>query len=139
MDSIPGRSRSKKIRKINFGNFFSKNVDLTEKIVDFSLKIVIVVFHSGEKWKIYSHQKKKFRQINSFVKTLLSRNYCQKCVRLNCSNFHTVCVFSSLWLCLPNYCTKILWNQIKSFFFREFEIFRKFLKSFWHICFLCKA
>ena len=32
----------------------------------------------------------KIRQINSLVKTLLSRNFCQKCVILNRSNFHTV-------------------------------------------------
>jgi len=39
-----------------------------------------------EKWKIYSHQK-IFRQINSFlvislVKLSLSRNFCQKCVKI---------------------------------------------------------
>ena len=40
-----------------------------------------------------------FREITSLVtslaKTLLSRIFCQKCVRLNRSNFHTVC--SILW------------------------------------------
>jgi len=40
--------------------------------------------------------KKNFRQINSLVislvKPLLSRNFCQKCVRVNFRNFHTVCV-----------------------------------------------
>ena len=42
---------------------------------------------------------KIFRQINSLViclvKTLLSRNFCQKSVRLNFYNFHTV----KLWFC----------------------------------------
>ena len=37
----------------------------------------------------------KFRQINSLVfslvKTLLSRNFCQKSVTVNFRNFHTVC------------------------------------------------
>ena len=37
---------------------------------------------------------KKFRQINylviSVVKTLLSRNFCQKIVKVNYRNFHTV-------------------------------------------------
>ena len=51
------------------------------------------LFHSVEKWKIYCHPK-KFRQINSLVftlvKTLLSRNFCQKSVTVNFRNFHTV-------------------------------------------------
>ena len=38
--------------------------------------------------------KKIFRQINylviSLVKTLLSRKFCQKCMKLNRSNFHAV-------------------------------------------------
>ena len=38
---------------------------------------------------------KIFRQINSlvtsFVKTLLSRNFCQRCVTVKFRNFHTVC------------------------------------------------
>ena len=41
-----------------------------------------------EKRKVESHQIGKY-----FVKltgNLLSRNFCQKCVRLNCSNFYTV-------------------------------------------------
>ena len=43
--------------------------------------------------EILSHQK-IFRQINSLVtylvKLLLPRNFCQKCVRENSRNFHTV-------------------------------------------------
>ena len=52
--------------------------------------------------------KKIFRQINSlvisFVKTLLSRIFCQECVRPNRSNFHIVycCVMLE----------KITWNQL---------------------------
>ena len=46
-----------------------------------------------EKREIISHQK-IFRQINSLgtylVKISLSRNFCQKCVRENSRNFHTV-------------------------------------------------
>ena len=43
----------------------------------------------------FSLTQKIIRQINSLVislviKTLLSRNFCQKCVRLNRSNFHIV-------------------------------------------------
>ena len=48
----------------------------------------------------FSLTKKIFRQINSLVnylvKTLLSRNFCQKCMRENFRNFHTVqCLTSS--------------------------------------------
>ena len=43
----------------------------------------------------YTVTQKKFRQINSLVfslvKTLLSRNFCQKSVTVNFRNFHTVC------------------------------------------------
>ena len=49
--------------------------------------------HSVEKREIHSHQE-IFRQINSLVtylvNPLLSRNICQKCVRENFRNFHTV-------------------------------------------------
>ena len=38
--------------------------------------------------KFSLHQKKIFRQINSFVKPLLSRNFSQKCVRENSLDFH---------------------------------------------------
>ena len=41
-----------------------------------------------EKREILSHRN-FFRQISS-VKTLNSRNFCQKCVRVNFRNFHTV-------------------------------------------------
>ena len=49
-------------------------------------------------WKIekFTVTQKKFRQINSLVfslvKTLLSRNFCQKSVTVNFRNFHTVYV-----------------------------------------------
>ena len=45
-------------------------------------------------WNSLSTHQKKFRQINYLVsylvKPLLSRNFCQKCVRENSRNFHTV-------------------------------------------------
>ena len=73
--------------------------------------------HSVEKWKIYSHRN-FFRQINSLViylvNALLSRNFCQKSVRVNFRNFHTV-----------ECCT--LWKFRKSFkiisqIFREISV-----------------
>ena len=52
------------------------------------------VFHTVWKLREFSLTKKKFRQINSLatylVKSLLSRNFCQKCLRENSRNFHTV-------------------------------------------------
>ena len=51
--------------------------------------------HSMKKREILSnHTEEIFREINSLVtylvKSLLSRNFCQKCVRENSRNFHTV-------------------------------------------------
>ena len=54
-------------------------------------KLLQWTHHNVEK---FSLTKTIFRQINflviSLVKLLLSRNFCEKCVRLNRSNFHTV-------------------------------------------------
>ena len=58
-------------------------------------------------WKLqkFTLTEKKFRQINylviSLVKTLLSRNFCQKRVRVNSCNFHAV---------LSLFFEKISWN-----------------------------
>ena len=41
----------------------------------------------------FSLTKEIFRQINSLVKPLLSRNFCQKCVREIFCNFHTVEIY----------------------------------------------
>ena len=53
--------------------------------------------------EIYSHRK-KIRQITylviSLVKILLSRNFCQKRVRVNFRNFHTV-----KWVLMTNQCS----------------------------------
>ena len=52
--------------------------------------------HNVEKWKMYCHSKKiSSNQLFSIyfihlVKTLLSRNFCQKSVTVNFHNFHTV-------------------------------------------------
>ena len=64
--------------------------DLTEK------KEIIVLNVQCTVWKNekFGLTEKIFRQIDSlvmfFLKALLSRNFCQKCVRLDCSNFHSV-------------------------------------------------
>ena len=77
------------------GYFSSVLILSLSRILSVRLQIctVIHIVHSVEKPEILSHQK-IFRQINSlvtyFVKPLLSRNFCQKCVRENFRNFHTV-------------------------------------------------
>ena len=43
-----------------------------------------------EKKEIHSHGFFFFREITSLVKTLLSRIFCQKRLRVNFRNFHTV-------------------------------------------------
>ena len=52
---------------------------------------------------------KIFRQnaylVISLVKLLLSRNFCQKCVRVNSRNFHTVCTIHD--------CTFAILREIK--------------------------
>ena len=52
----------------------------------------------------------------SLVKTLLSRNFCHKCVRLNRSNFHTVTL-----LLFPLFLAKISWKRryTKELFWRN--------------------
>ena len=74
-----------------------------------------------EKWKIYSHQKHTFRQINSLVisivNTLVWRNFCQNNrVRVNFRNFHSVRCVSSL----EKYFVKI---NIRCWFDEKLEIF----------------
>ena len=49
--------------------------------------------HSVEKWKIYFHRNffsSNHDLVISLVKPLLSRKFCQKSVRVNLRNFHTV-------------------------------------------------
>ena len=67
-------------------------------------------FHTVENEK-FTLTQKIFRQINSLVKPLLSRNFCQKCVRENSRNFHTVqCTFVEV---TESYCHK---NSVKLVF-----------------------
>ena len=90
--------------RVNFRNFHT----VLQKFTTFT-------YHSVEKRDILSHQW-KFRQINSLVtylvKPLLSRNFCQKCVRENSRNFHTV----------PSYQK---FRQIKNWNLRGWIVFTK--------------
>ena len=74
-------------------------------------------FHEKNWWEIiprfstlYNVGKwKKFRQINSLVislvKALLSRNFCQNCVRVNFRIFHTL-YCGNYGILLPKFCIK---------------------------------
>ena len=79
-----------------FSNLFSKNVAFTKflsKKCDFHIVAQYTVW-KNEKFTLTA---KIIRQIISLVislvKTLLSRNFCQKCVRVNFSVFHTLRVW----------------------------------------------
>ena len=91
-----------------------------------------------EKREILSHRK-LFRQSNSLatylVKSLLSRNFCQKCVRENSRNFHNRNSVIQVSQCgktrnLPKP-QKILWNWFFSNFFCKAVVFTKFLQKMW--------
>ena len=95
----------------SLSHFFRKNfvkaMDLLKKLLKswfdelflwFCWKIINFPNFHFTVWKNekFSLTKKIFRQINSLVlvtylvKPLLSRNFCQKCMRVNFRNFHTV-------------------------------------------------
>ena len=76
----------------------------------------------------FSHLK-IFRQINSLVtylvKPLLSRNFCQKCMRGNSRNFHTVLLYVWVLHSVEKYFVK--WTLFRNFFQGINIIFTKFL------------
>ena len=117
----------------NFLKFiFTENFSSDSKITK-SLHCVAHTLWKNEKFTLTKYL---FRQINSlvisFLKPLISRNICQKCVRVNFRNFHTVaqyhrcCGKMKKVLSSPR---KISSNQLFSYFFskkRHFhEIFSK--------------
>ena len=67
---------------------------ISSKLQKKYLKKKWFTFHCGWKLRKFTLTKKIFRQTNylviSLVKVLLSRNFCQKRVRVNFCNFHTV-------------------------------------------------
>ena len=102
---------------------------------------------------LLSHSlKKKFRQTNYLVisllvKPLLSRNVCQKCVRVNLRNFHTVRPSLFLNFSLETlyknllFFKNILWNQFTVWLIDDKLLSRNFAKkvmiacmySVWHL------
>ena len=83
----------------------------------FSVRVNFHNFHTVHntvwKNKKFSLTKKIFRQINSLVtylvKLLLSRIFCQKCVRENSHNFHTVHFF-----CYSDFTWNQSWKDLES-------------------------
>ena len=96
-----------------FSNFSRKRVDFT-KFSTIS-EINECYFYRTTVWKNdkFSLTKEKFRQINSLViylvKPLLSRDFRQKCVRVNFRNFHSV-----VWRNDEFSVTKEIFRQINS-------------------------
>ena len=77
--------------------------------------------YSVEKREIVYQSPKIFREINSLVtslvKTVLPRNFCQKCVRENFHNFHTVSC--TVWK-LREFSLTLFWQK-----FRESNVYTK--------------
>ena len=79
----------------NFSKMLQKKI-VKQKYLNIHTVVVKVIFVQYTVWKNekFGLTEKIFRQINSLViclvKTLLSRNFCQKSVRLNFYDFHTV-------------------------------------------------
>ena len=84
-------------------------------------------------WKLrkFTLTEKIFRQITylviSLVKLLLSRNFCQKCVRENSRNCHTVKHHTVEITEIYSHLEKISSNQLFSNFFSKTVTFTKFL------------
>ena len=53
-------------------------------------KCICTIYTMWKNEKFYVSHIKKFREFNSLVRLLLSRNFCQKSVRESFRNFHTV-------------------------------------------------
>ena len=101
-------------------------------IENFSFFHTVLREHSVEITGILSHQK-KFHEINSsvtyLVKPLLSRNFCQKCVRENSRNFYTV-VSAQFGKTRNSLSPKnISSNHLFSNLFSKTVIFTKFLRG----------
>ena len=73
-------------------HFFGKNFVKPSLLLKKLLKSSFYNTTACTVWKNekFSFTEKIFRQSNSLVNTLISRNFCQKSVRENSRNFHTV-------------------------------------------------
>ena len=82
--------------KSTVGDFFSKYVAFTKFLSkkcerEFLWKFLLLTVWKNKEFTV---TQKFFRQITSLVfslvKKLFSRNFCQKCVRINVRNFHVL-------------------------------------------------
>ena len=77
---------------------YNCQISLTGHCILTENSLIVDVMHSVEKREILSHEK-MFRQINSLVKPLLSRNFCKKSVRKQYSHANFVsCFYASSFL-----------------------------------------
>ena len=102
------------------------------------------VFKSNVFWRLEASHRKIFRQINYLtiylVKTLLSRNFCQKSVKVILRNFHIVLhtALKRILISLKNYFVKTFHSN-KSVDFTKILIFQKrfddaFMKFYYTVC-----
>ena len=95
--------------------------------------------HSVEKWKKFSHWK-KFRQINylaiALVKPLLSLNFCQKCVRMNFRNFHSVTLWRVTTLKLHNFLCHCVLKSTFSLIYHGVNWFHEIFYIAVNFCFI---
>ena len=109
------------ILSFQFSNFKTSTEDTRTKLVNFTKLFEI---NRGRNcptvWNFakFAFTKPFFREISSLVtsllSTLLSRNFCQTCVRLrvNSRNFHNVCAI--FYFDFSHFVTKFSWNQFNS-------------------------
>ena len=87
-NSSVGMKSSLQVAKPNSSFQPCKKLYNSHKIISLN-QLVIIRFHTVWKKEKISLTEKKTREINSLVKLLLSRIFCQKSVRENFRNFHT--------------------------------------------------
>ena len=89
-----GKTEITTLYRVNFWKFHKVCKRFHEKYVSIRIQSILPGHSAVWENENFGLAKEIFRQIKSlvisFVKTLLSRNLCQKCVRLNYCNFHTV-------------------------------------------------
>ena len=98
-----------------------------------------VVYYTHCMWKLrkFTLTEKIFRQITylviSLVKLLLSRNFCQKCVRVNSRNFHTVKVCTRNTLTLTNRIFRHIITISRNFLKKSSHTFKYFDNFVWKL------
>jgi len=130
---------------------FTKEIIRNSNLKMFHLREKIPWKQLFTRWKVWKNKKLSLTKINFvkstllsyLVKPLLSRNFCQKCVRENSRNFYT-----TLWI-LRNFCITIFWkisvkttSLVKRLLQNWFhEIILKWYKNFVNsiMCWACRC